>query len=416
MNDHVRARILVTDRGTTLVDELRTALGGDQRPEIVHLRKTTSLREVHGEQGPWDVIVAGPSEESAAGLRRLVDLRSADQEIGLVLTVNGTLPADLTALVRTHPDDLVTLPASPPSLRGAITTALHGAARRRGLDADAAASATRAPEPPTLATTITVGGPTGGSGKTMIATNLAYLMAHRPDSSVVLVDLDLQFGEITAALQLRPVATAYDLLYDEQGRALSDAALAESIMEALTPVDGGFSVLAAPQDPVQADAIGSDEVARVLAALRARVDVVICDTPTGLRETTLTTLDHTDHLVCVTQVDIPGLYNLRTYLDTLDRLGVDAHARTVVLNKDLPNTGVTASDAHTVLGTTGTAIPFEPGVTRALNEGKPVCQALPGSAVDRAIRGALATLIPEEAREAPRSRRGLLGLFSRSRR
>ena len=54
-------------------------------------------------------------------------------------------------------------------------------------------------------------GPKGGTGKTLIATNLAVALAQR-DANVVLVDLDLQFGDVGLALGLSPERTIYDLM------------------------------------------------------------------------------------------------------------------------------------------------------------------------------------------------------------
>src|SRR5205085_5609499 len=46
-------------------------------------------------------------------------------------------------------------------------------------------------------------GPKGGTGKTVIATNLAVALAEQKER-VILVDLDLQFGDLGLALGLSP--------------------------------------------------------------------------------------------------------------------------------------------------------------------------------------------------------------------
>ena len=57
---------------------------------------------------------------------------------------------------------------------------------------------------------ITVLGPKGGTGKTVTSSNLAVALALEGRSSV-LVDLDLQFGDVGLALGLKPTKTIYDL-------------------------------------------------------------------------------------------------------------------------------------------------------------------------------------------------------------
>ena len=64
---------------------------------------------------------------------------------------------------------------------------------------------------------VTLASATGGCGKTFLATNLAYLLARQPGHRVCIVDLDLQFGEVSTALHLRPRYTICDAL-ERRGR------------------------------------------------------------------------------------------------------------------------------------------------------------------------------------------------------
>lgn len=400
-----RARVLVIDRARTLAAELREAFEGDgdpeeEGPEIIHLARTTQAVDVIAEEGPWDAIVAGPSEASRTGLRRLAEVRTHEPDVGVLAAVNGTEPADVQTLVRARPDELVRLPITADQLAGALRSTIDAARARREQHAPAPAPAPE-PTPQRNGRILTVGGPTGGCGKTTLAINLASMLARETDRRVVLVDLDLQFGEVTAALQLRPPHTIYDLLFDEADRPLGAEEVAESLDGSLTATQAGFEVLAAPRDPVQADMITTDQVEMLLEAVRGQVDEVIVDTPTGLRDQTVIALDYADHLVAVTQVDVPGVANMRSYLDTVDQLGLEAERRTVVLNKELAESGVSGDDARQVLGPVAGSLPFTPGVMRALNSGRPFCEVEPDHGTTKALRAALAGLLPEQLAAAP---------------
>lgn len=414
-----RARVLVIDRARTLAVDLTEAFeddgSQDEAVEIVHLARTTQAVDVIAAEGPWDAVVAGPSEASRTGLRRLADVRAQDPDLGVLAAVNGTEPADVQSLVRARPDELVRLPMAADKLAGALRSTIDAARARREEHAPAPAPAP-APQPTPQRTgrVLTVGGPTGGCGKTTLAINLASLLARETDRRVVLVDLDLQFGEVTAALQLRPPHTIYDLLFDEADRPLGAEEVAESLDGSLTATTAGFEVLAAPRDPVQADMITTDQVEMLLEAVRGQADEVIVDTPTGLRDATLTALDMADHLVAVTQVDVPGVANMRSYLDTVDQLGLDPERRTVVLNKELAESGVSADDAQQVLGLVAGSVPFTPGVMRALNSGRPFCEVEPDHGTTKALRTALAGLLPEESADVPPEEpKGLRGWWRR---
>lgn len=395
----MRRRLLVVDRRPELAETLRAALVGDDRPEIVHLRRTTQALDVLTEDGPWDALVAGPSEESGAGLRRLAQIRATDPTLGLLVTINGKDPADLGSLVKARPDELVRVPASPAALRTAVTAAVAASQERRAVALDEAVRHVEAETQ--LGSVYTVSGPTGGCGKTTVAVNLAAMLGKPGTHRVVLVDLDVQFGEVTAALQLRPAHNLYDVVFDANDQRASGAEVAESLATSLTDTPYGFSVLPAPRDPVQGDAITADDVTQILAVLRHQADYIVVDTPTGLREGALAALDQSEDIVVVSQVDVPGVANLRTFLTMLQRLGVDPAHQHVLLNKEMVDSGVTANDAVEILGPVAGSMPFDAGVLRALNEGKPLCILDPHHPVSQKLWGALTGVLPPDAAPPP---------------
>lgn len=385
MNDATAAaRVLVVDRSRELTMALRYAQEPDDRTEIVHLSQPTQVLDTMARQGPWDAVVAGPSETDDEGLTRLAALRETDPVVGLLATVNGADPSDLRTFLQAQPDELVQLPTDDATLRAALDTALRAAATRRR--PDTAETRTR------HGRVHVVTGPTGGCGKTTVAVNLAALHAAAGER-VVLIDADLQFGEVTAALQARPTLTAYDALLDEHDRRLPDAELTESLPETLTDTGCGFSLLAAPGDPAAADHISEQDVGTVIDVLRAHADVVVVDTATGLGPTTLAALDHSDHAIAVCEVDVPSVTNLHTFLATLDGLGIDRDRRSILLNKELPDSGVSADDAIKVLGQVSGSLAFTPAVVRSLNNGQPFCAAEPDHPTAVALRHALAPLL-----------------------
>ena len=59
--------------------------------------------------------------------------------------------------------------------------------------------------------TIVVLSPKGGSGKTMVATNLAIALASTNTGATALVDLDAVFGDVATALSIVPAHTVEQL-------------------------------------------------------------------------------------------------------------------------------------------------------------------------------------------------------------
>jgi Flp pilus assembly CpaE family ATPase len=155
-------------------------------------------------------------------------------------------------------DDLITLPQPREQLAFALEKAI---ARRRG-----SAGA------PQVGTMIAVLGPKGGTGKTLTTCNLAEALA-RAGSTAVVVDLDLQFGDVGLALGLKPEKTIYDL-------AVAAGSLdGEKVDSYLAVHESGARVLLAPLRPDQAAAVSTGFLRTVFEALRARYEFVIVDTP-----------------------------------------------------------------------------------------------------------------------------------------
>jgi pilus assembly protein CpaE len=95
---------------------------------------------------------------------------------------------------------------------------------------------------------ICVLGPKGGTGKTLTSTNLATALA-LAGKKVLVIDLDLQFGDVALCLGLPPEKTMYDLAIS--GGSLDADKLADYVMTH----DTGVDVLLAPARPDQASAI-----------------------------------------------------------------------------------------------------------------------------------------------------------------
>src|SRR5690606_34103524 len=60
---------------------------------------------------------------------------------------------------------------------------------------------------------VTVASPKGGVGKTTLATNLGVALTQQSPQGTVLIDLDVQFGDVAAALDLDPTYTLGDVLH-----------------------------------------------------------------------------------------------------------------------------------------------------------------------------------------------------------
>ncbi len=107
----------------------------------------------------------------------------------------------------------------------------------------------------------------GGVGKTTIATNLAAELAKKSNRSVVLVDLDLQFGgDIAIMLDTVPIRTIADIAREEE----VDSEIVEAC---LFTHDTGIRVLPSPLRPEQAEIVTGRHVEAILGLLAESFDL-----------------------------------------------------------------------------------------------------------------------------------------------
>ncbi len=214
------SKILVLDRGDTLAEQIRSLSDQfDEAPKITNCTRIGAVGEVLEEDGPFDVLVAGPSLGTRSGLARLRIISEELPEMRMVLAFSRRPDASLRDIVRTGAIDLLQLPVEDADMVEALERA---AALARSAPEPVVVETLVAPEPEAdhprpnrPGIVYTISSATGGCGKTFYATNLAWFLHKWMGKSVCIVDLDLQFGEVSTALRLRPKYTIFDVLQRE---------------------------------------------------------------------------------------------------------------------------------------------------------------------------------------------------------
>ncbi|HVW32761.1 MAG TPA: AAA family ATPase [Acidimicrobiia bacterium] len=420
----MKSKILVLERSAELADEIReVTLGLDPSVEVVACNRVGAVSDVLLQQGPFTVLFAGPSLATRSGLRRLAALHEDCPATSIVLAFTDRPDASLREIVQAGADDILRLPFDRDDLEIALERALDiGSRRLAGVTPKTPPGVIPlpvAPAVPTQARVFTVSSATGGCGKTFMATNMALYLARHTGQRVVLVDLDLQFGEVSTALRLRPNYTIYDALHRDGEE--SDFEFAEHLDEFLVPHEGGFSVLAAPKDPAEADRIGPADVTRILDVLRSHCDYLVVDTPAALTEVVLAAFDVSEHLFSLATVDLPSVRNLGVFLQTLDKLRIPSDNISLILNKAERDVGLDIGQITRLFPQGFKAIlPYAREVSRSINMGMPVLASDPTAEVSRKLAACLLEYLPEADRaranegiEQPVKAPGRFKLFGR---
>jgi pilus assembly protein CpaE len=264
-------------------------------------------------------------------------------------------------------DDILTLPEDPGNVRFAFEKAI---ARRRGSSAAGIA----------VAPMLVVLGPKGGTGKTLTACNVALRVA-AAGKRVVLVDLDLQFGDVGLSLGLTPERTVYDLA--KAGGSLD----AEKLEGYLTKHRSGVRALLAPTRPDHAGSVSTEFLRDVYATLRASNDFVIVDTPPGFTPEVIASIDSSSDVCMVAMLDSLSLKNTKLGLETLELMGYQQSHIRFVLNRADSRVGITDEDVVTIVGRApDVKIPSDRDIPRSVNQGEPIVRSKSRSDAAKAFR------------------------------
>jgi len=387
-------KILVLDDTEDLSLQVERVVGGLRpRPVVVWCTAFDAVEEATAEAGPFEVLVAGPLVSKAAGFEKLREIRTRAPETQVILALDHWRSSDLRNTIRTGALDILRLPVSDDTLLGAIEQAVEagtGAGPARG---DARTGNDKADRQGTV---IAVVSGSGGSGKTFLATNLAYHLQANANMQTCLIDLDLQFGELSTALRLKPRHTIFDLVStDSEG-----AELGRQLEEHLERHESGIRLLSAPDDPAHADAIEAADVSRVIEAARSRFDYVIVDTPTALNEPVLVALEQADQVFVMATLDLPSVRNLGVMLTTLKRLKVPTERTRLVLNKVESDVGIDVARVEQYFPQGfAMVIPYGREVNRSLNMGQPLLAYAPRKDVGKAVAAGLSAAVMVSAEE-----------------
>jgi pilus assembly protein CpaE len=219
----------------------------------------------------------------------------------------------------------------------------------------------------------------------------------------VLVDLDLQFGDVGLALGLRPDKTIYDL-------ARSGGSLDEDKLDAyLVRHPSGLRVLLAPTRPDQASAVTVDFLRDVFTTIRSMSDYVIVDTPPGFTPEVIAAIDASSDVCIVGMLDSLSLKNTKLGLETLELMGYDPDRIRLLLNRADSRVGISQDEVAAIVGRVpDVLVPSDRDIPRMLNEGMPIVSAKSDSEAAQAFRSLGNLYLATEASANGSKRSGFL--------
>jgi pilus assembly protein CpaE len=337
---------------------------------------------------PPKVVVLDASVEPEAGLELAARFDAQCPAISVILVTESASEVSRAAM-RAGVRDILHPAADISDIRQVLDRALQAAVdRAAALDATRATQAAKDAAAKT-GRVITIVSPKGGVGKTTVATNVAVGLARAVPNSTVLVDLDVQFGDVASALDLEPEYSLPDAVH---GPASRDPMVLKTF---LTRHETGLYVICGPRTPADAEGISGQDVGRLLQTLASEFRYVVVDTAPGLSDHALAALDQTTDLVLLTSMDVPGIRGLRKELDTLTQLGLAPNSRHVVLNFIDTRAGLSIADVEATIGTRiDVRLSRSKAILASVNQGLPLLQNGARDTTAKQLRGLVTRFTP----------------------
>ena len=384
--------LAVVDPDPVVRAELAQELG---IPDTLVCTDTLSFAD---RQPPGQPAVAlfGPSLADPPGLAEIDRLTRARPEIGVILAVAEVSTALFREALRSGARDVLAFPVEP----GALAESVERVGR--------SLVGTTPPPPPAPSEKgriVTVSSMKGGSGKTVVATNLAVALARRSEQPVAIVDADLQFGDVALILRLNAPHTIIDAI---PAMDRLDAQFLRNLMVRHEP--SGLYVLAAPLEPSLAERVSGADMVRILEVLRSFCSHVVIDTPAQFNDVVLSVIEASDDIVVVAGMEIPNIKNTKLGLQTLQRLGVPESKLCLLVNRSNSKVQLDVKEVERTLGLKARAhIPSDIVVPQAVNRGVSVVLDAPRSEVTRAFEALADLFLPSPAALPQKKTRGRFG-------
>jgi pilus assembly protein CpaE len=337
-----KIRVIIVDDIAETRENIRKLLQFENDVEVVGVARTGHEGLDLAKETKPDVVLMDINMPDMDGITATESIRRIVPFTQIVILSVQSDPNYMRRAMLAGARDFLTKPPSVEELTSAIRRAGIMARDERTKSAQTYPSQVAGVGPVTMQTPmlmygkiIVVYSPKGGTGCTTVATNLAMSL-HNEETPVVLVDGNLQFGDVAVFLNEQVKFSVLDLASraDELDQEVVDGVLIKHSAS-------GVKVLPAPSRPEYAENVNGDQFAKVLKFLCRMFSYVVVDTSSALTDITLAAIDASDILILIATQDIPSLKNSRLFLDLADALSIERQRILFVINRFDKRIGIT---------------------------------------------------------------------------
>ena len=209
----------------------------------------------------------------------------------------------------------------------------------------------------------------GGVGKSILSLNTAIVLSKEANKKVLLLDMDLQFGDISMLVNKYNQKNILHAIDDGQIDSY------ENIKPYLYKYSNNFDILFAPEKPEAAEYIAKETVEKIMKIIKKQYDVIVVDTGINFNDNTLYILDMAQKILMVSTMEIVALKNTKLGLKVMDSLGYDKDKVKLVVNRFNSSYGLSKKEIEETFkdGIFSIIPDEEKSVVVSVNKGLPLC-------------------------------------------
>ncbi len=364
--------------------EIRSALTTDSRVQILSGGNDVEQVEKEIDHLKPSAAIVNLGSNADQAIQMIQRLTSACPATAIISVAKETSADLILRSLRAGAQEFLRLPVNPAELATVLDRIDEFCAQQSG-------------PPVQLGRMTAVFSSKGGCGTSFIATNLAACA----DARTVLVDLNLEAGDLGLFLGLEPRRTIEDLV---SHRGVLDNDL---ISAYVAPFSKTLDLLAAPKEVDPVDRIEPEHIFEVLKRLRTCYDHVMLDTQHTLDKVTLAALDQSDKIVLVLSLDIPAIRSVKRTLQFFDGIGYPPSKTVIVVNRWSKRVDLDLHQVEEFLNrpVAGSILSDYETVVTSINMGIPLVKSNPNSKISRGILQISRALTAEKTEpESPKAK------------
>jgi pilus assembly protein CpaE len=174
---------------------------------------------------------------------------------------------------------------------------------------------------------ITVFSTKGGVGKSTLAGLISSGLSSVFKEDTAIIDLDLQFGDISLLMDIKPKATITNITE------MIESLGGRNIRELLAKHYMGVHILPSPLNPEEEAFITDASLMKIFTKLREEFDYVIVDSPPGFTDQAIVALEQSDLILFVTSPELISLKNTKSGLETMEEIGISKDKIKIIVNR-----------------------------------------------------------------------------------